>query len=62
MPAVLGLNGRQPERLTRYQSTPQPGTGPRFVLTLADDRILAIHALPLRPTFYDLPSGGDLDG
>jgi hypothetical protein len=34
-----------------------------IVLLLADDRLLAIHAMPLRPTFYDLlPSGGDFDG
>lgn len=34
-----------------------------IVLILADDRLLAIHAMPLRPTFYDLlPSGGDFDG
>jgi hypothetical protein len=33
-----------------------------IVLMLADDRLLAIHAMPLRPTFYDLlPGGGDLD-
>jgi hypothetical protein len=34
-----------------------------IVLLLADDRLLAIHAMPLRPTFYDLlPSGGEFDG
>jgi hypothetical protein len=34
-----------------------------IVLILSDDRLLAIHAMPLRPTFYDLlPSGGDSDG
>lgn len=33
-----------------------------IVLVLADDRILAIHAMALRRTFYDLlPSGGDSD-
>lgn len=34
-----------------------------IVLLLADDRVLAIHAMPLRPTLYDLlPGGGDSDG
>ena len=34
-----------------------------IVLPLADDRLLAIHAMPLRPILYDLlPSGGDSDG
>ncbi len=34
-----------------------------IVLLLADERVLAIHAMPLRPTLYDLlPSGGDSDG
>lgn len=34
-----------------------------IVLILADERLLAIHAMPLRPIFYDLlPSGGDSDG
>lgn len=34
-----------------------------IVLLLAGDRLLAIHAMTLRPTFYDLlPSGGDPDG
>jgi hypothetical protein len=34
-----------------------------IVLVHADDRLLAIHARPLRPAFYDLlPSGGDFDG
>jgi hypothetical protein len=29
-------------------------------LTLADDRQLVIHAMKLRPTFYDLLPEGDL--
>ena len=34
-----------------------------IVLELADDRLLAIHAMPLRPAFYDLlPQGDDDDG
>lgn len=34
-----------------------------IVLLLADDRVLAIHAMPLRPTLYELlPSGGDSNG
>ena len=34
-----------------------------IVFLLTDDRVLAIHAMPLRPTLYDLlPSGGDSDG
>ena len=34
-----------------------------IVLMLADDRLLAIHAMALRPTFYDLlPRGEDSDG
>lgn len=30
-----------------------------IVLMLADDRLMAIHAMPLRPTFYDLLPRGD---
>jgi hypothetical protein len=31
-----------------------------IVLVLADEQLLAIHAMPLRPTFHDLlPPGGD---
>ena len=34
-----------------------------IVLELADDRLLAIHAMPLRPTFRDLlPGGEDANG
>lgn len=34
-----------------------------IVLELADDRLLAIHAMRLRTTFYDLlPFRGDTDG
>jgi hypothetical protein len=34
-----------------------------IVLVLADDRLLAIHAMPLRPTFHDLlPPGDDANG
>ena len=34
-----------------------------IVLALADERLLAIHAMPLRPTFYDLlPIGEDPHG
>ncbi len=34
-----------------------------IVLVLGDDRLLAIHAMPLRPAFHDLlPPGEDLDG
>ena len=34
-----------------------------IVLLLAGDRLLASHAMPLRPTFYDLlPRGEDSDG
>jgi len=33
-----------------------------IVLALADERLLAIHAMPLRPTFYELlPTGKDPD-
>lgn len=32
-----------------------------IVLVLADDRLLAIHAMPLRPTFHELLPGGDDD-
>lgn len=33
-----------------------------IVLELADDRLMAIHAMPLRPTFYDLlPRGEEPD-
>lgn len=33
------------------------------VLVLADDRLLAVHAMPLRPKYHDLlPTGEDLDG
>lgn len=33
-----------------------------IVLELADDRLMAIHAMPLRPTFYDLlPRAEDHD-
>jgi len=32
------------------------------MLTLADDRVLVIHAMPLRRVYYDLlPEGGDAD-
>jgi hypothetical protein len=31
-----------------------------IILTLADDRQLVIHAMPLRPTFHDLLPEGDL--
>jgi hypothetical protein len=30
-----------------------------IVLELADDRLLAIHAMPLRRTFYELLPGAD---
>jgi hypothetical protein len=34
-----------------------------IVLVLADDRLLAVHAMPLRPKYHDLlPTGEDLDG
>lgn len=33
-----------------------------IVLDLADDRLLAIHAMRLRATFYDLLPEGDADG
>jgi hypothetical protein len=34
-----------------------------IMLDLAGDELLAIHAMPLRPTFHDLlPQGGDSDG
>lgn len=34
-----------------------------IVLVLADERLLAVHAMSLRPAFYDLlPRGGDSDG
>ena len=34
-----------------------------IMLELADGELLAIHAMPLRPAFYDLlPQGGDNDG
>jgi hypothetical protein len=34
-----------------------------IVLELADDRLLVIHAIPLRPAFYDLlPRGEDSHG
>jgi hypothetical protein len=33
------------------------------MLTLAGDRLLVIHAMPLRRVYYDLlPEGGDADG
>ncbi len=32
-----------------------------IVLELADDRLLAIHAMPLRPTFHELLPGADDD-
>lgn len=31
-----------------------------IILTLADERQLVIHAMPLRPTFHDLLPEGDL--
>jgi hypothetical protein len=32
------------------------------MLTLADDRVLVIHAMPLRHAYYDLlPEGGEAD-
>ena len=31
-----------------------------IILSLADDRQLVIHAMALRPTFYDLLPKGDL--
>jgi len=34
-----------------------------IVLVLADDRFLAIHAMPLRPAFHDLlPPGDEANG
>lgn len=34
-----------------------------IVLVLADDRLLAVHAMPLRGKYYDLlPSGENADG
>ena len=33
-----------------------------IVLELADDRMLAIHAMPPRPAFHDLLPSGDDDG
>jgi hypothetical protein len=33
-----------------------------IVLILGDDRLLAIHAMALRPAFHDLLPGEDLDG
>ena len=34
-----------------------------IVLVLAEDRLLAIHAMPLRPSFHDLlPRGENIDG
>lgn len=30
-----------------------------IVLELADDRLMAIHAMPLRPAFYDLLPRGE---
>lgn len=34
-----------------------------ILLELADDRLLAIHAMALRPTFYELlPEGDDIHG
>jgi hypothetical protein len=33
-----------------------------IVLVLGDDRLLAIHAMPLRLAFRDLLPGEDLDG
>ncbi len=40
---------------------PDPAGNPLevIVLALADERLLAIHAMPLRPTFYDLLSSGE---
>jgi hypothetical protein len=33
-----------------------------IILELADDRLMAIHAMPLRPTFHDLlPAAEDPD-
>lgn len=30
-----------------------------IVLVLAEERLLAIHAMPLRPSFFDLLPGGE---
>ena len=60
---MMPQRGRGSARSSAVATTPFPSNLLEVVmLTLAADRVLVIHAMPLRRAYYGLlPEGGDAD-